>query len=102
MCGEGGEYETAVFDCPLFKKKIVSGQSSQQHLSGDDMAPVCTIHYRDFTLEEKNADDLARHAQIIEDRKAAVFNAFEVVEHEVHQHQEFYEFEHSVILNQDQ
>jgi len=25
VCGEGGEYESAVFDCPLFKnKKIVS------------------------------------------------------------------------------
>ena len=23
VCGEGGEYETVVFDSPLFKKKIV-------------------------------------------------------------------------------
>ena len=23
VCGEGGEYETLVTDCPLFKKKIV-------------------------------------------------------------------------------
>jgi diphthamide synthase (EF-2-diphthine--ammonia ligase) len=23
VCGEGGEYESAVLDCPLFKKTIV-------------------------------------------------------------------------------
>ena len=23
MCGEGGEFETLVLDCPLFKKQIV-------------------------------------------------------------------------------
>ena len=23
VCGEGGEYETAVFDCPLFKQKRI-------------------------------------------------------------------------------
>ena len=29
VCGEGGEYETAVFDCPLFKsKKIVLEEHS--------------------------------------------------------------------------
>lgn len=23
VCGEGGEYESAVFDCPLFKEKCI-------------------------------------------------------------------------------
>ena len=45
VCGEGGEYETAVFDCPLFKQKRISIiQSTNTRLSEDEMAPVCTMH----------------------------------------------------------
>ena len=33
VCGEGGEYESAVFDCPLFKthRIVVGGQEVVMH-----------------------------------------------------------------------
>lgn len=82
VCGEGGEYETAVLDCPLFKKRIVFAEAQNTRISADDTAPVCTLLYRGLALQEKSADDLARHAQIIQTRKDAVFSAFEEVKHE--------------------
>ena len=83
VCGEGGEYETAVFDCPLFKQKRISIiQSTNTRLSGDDMAPVCTMHLQELCLEPKSAEDIARHEQIIASRKAAVFADSEEVKHE--------------------
>ena len=63
VCGEGGEYESAVLDCPLFKnKRITVVQSSNTRLSGDDMAPVCTMHMQELALEPKAPEDIARHA----------------------------------------
>lgn len=65
MCGEGGEYETAVLDCPLFKsKRIVLTDSETKRLSGEDdeMAPVCTLFMRGLALEEKPAELVQAHA----------------------------------------
>ncbi len=43
VCGEGGEYETAVLDCPLFKKSIRIKEESSVQLNDDQMAPVCVL-----------------------------------------------------------
>ena len=46
MCGEGGEYETAVLDCPLFKKKCIAVKKSKNtKLCADEFAPLCTMHF---------------------------------------------------------
>ena len=73
ICGEGGEYESVVLDCPLFKnKRITIVQSTNTRLSGDDIAPVCTMHMQELALEAKSPEDIENHGQMIEARKAAV------------------------------
>jgi diphthine-ammonia ligase len=36
VCGEGGEYETLVLDCPLFKRKKVALKRTTVHIPDDD------------------------------------------------------------------
>ena len=52
ICGEGGEYETLVLDCPLFTHaRIVLDSWAVQHLSAGDVA---ILHPTDFHLEPKS------------------------------------------------
>ncbi|KAH3756592.1 protein E01A2.5 [Pelomyxa schiedti] len=49
VCGEGGEYESLVLDCPLYKKKIVI-DGFQKHVGPDG---VGYIHITQYHLEKK-------------------------------------------------
>ncbi|XP_062502615.1 uncharacterized protein LOC134179699 [Corticium candelabrum] len=53
VCGEGGEYETLVTDCPLFKKKIVIDSSEVVMHSDDAFAPVAYLKVKEIRLENK-------------------------------------------------
>ncbi|VDN27767.1 unnamed protein product [Gongylonema pulchrum] len=53
ICGEGGEYETFVLDCPLFKKKIVLDEATVVDHSVDDFAPVAYLSLCKLHLENK-------------------------------------------------
>lgn len=52
-CGEGGEYETLVLDCPLFKKRIVIDKSETVIHSDDAFAPVGYLKIDQCHLKEK-------------------------------------------------
>ena len=53
ICGEGGEYETLVLDCPLFTHARIALDSwGVQHLSAGDVA---ILHPTEFHLEPKTA-----------------------------------------------
>lgn len=58
-CGEGGEYETLVIDCPLFKRHIVLDECS---IGGDEVenpiAPVGHLMVLSYHTEAKSADEL--------------------------------------------
>ncbi|XP_005099215.1 diphthine--ammonia ligase isoform X2 [Aplysia californica] len=56
-CGEGGEYETFVFDCPIFKKSIVIDETERVIHSDDAFAPVGYLNLRNCRLKEKDWDD---------------------------------------------
>ena len=43
VCGEGGEYESLVLDCPLYKKKLVLDQVEVVELEGDEGVGVLKI-----------------------------------------------------------
>lgn len=43
MCGEGGEYETFVVDCPLYQKRISIDQCEAVLHSDDELAPVAYL-----------------------------------------------------------
>lgn len=59
VCGEGGEYESAVFDCPIFKrKKIISVESEVIHHSDNDFAPVAYIQFGKLELIDKNIEEI--------------------------------------------
>ena len=56
VCGEGGEYETLVLDCPLFKQaRIVLDQWTTILHSPDTFAPVGLLQPITFHLEPKTA-----------------------------------------------
>ena len=58
ICGEGGEYETLVLDCPLFTHaRIVLDSWAVQHLSAGDVA---ILHPTEFHLEPKTAPQALR------------------------------------------
>jgi diphthine-ammonia ligase len=58
VCGEGGEYESAVFDCPLYKKfKIVSKKQEVIMHEDNEICPVAYLQYQDLELVEKSAED---------------------------------------------
>lgn len=53
VCGEGGEYETATLDCPLFLKRIVIDESEVVIHSNDAFAPVAYLKIKRLHLEDK-------------------------------------------------
>lgn len=55
LCGEGGEYETLVFDSPLFGRKLVAtSYKIVEHSAGDS---VYFLHFDKFTTEAKEGYD---------------------------------------------
>uniref|UniRef100_A0A914VL11 Diphthine--ammonia ligase n=1 Tax=Plectus sambesii TaxID=2011161 RepID=A0A914VL11_9BILA len=55
VCGEGGEFESFVLDCPLFKKRIVIDDQQIVIHSDDAFAKVGYLRLNKFHLEEKPA-----------------------------------------------
>ncbi|KAJ3228281.1 hypothetical protein HK099_004273 [Clydaea vesicula] len=53
ICGEGGEYETLVLDCPLFKKKVILDEVEEIIHSDDEYAIVAFLKIKKAHLEEK-------------------------------------------------
>lgn len=63
-CGEGGEYESAVFDCPLFKnQRIQCVQSAVVDLGdgGESLIEVASLTLNSLVLETKDAETVSRH-----------------------------------------
>lgn len=52
-CGEGGEFESFVRDCPLFKKRIVIDETETVTHQNDPIAPVFYLRLKKMHLEEK-------------------------------------------------
>lgn len=53
VCGEGGEYETLVLDCPLYKKRLVLDSYDIVCHSDDPYAPVFYLNPRKMHLADK-------------------------------------------------
>jgi diphthine-ammonia ligase len=52
VCGEGGEYESAVFDCPLFKSKLKLLGCRTIDL-GNEYSPVSYLALDDVEIVQK-------------------------------------------------
>lgn len=57
ICGEGGEYETLVLDCPLYKKRLSIDRAEFICHSEDVFAPVYYMNPVEVSLVEKNNDE---------------------------------------------
>jgi len=53
ICGEGGEFESFVTDCPIFQAKILITQSEKVCHSPDEYSPVWYEKFEKLGLEEK-------------------------------------------------
>jgi diphthine-ammonia ligase len=56
MCGEGGEYESFVLDCPLYKRRIYIEQAEVVHHVVSDVAPVAYLKLAKLALQEKESN----------------------------------------------
>lgn len=54
VCGEGGEYETFVLDCPLFRKRIVVDECESVIHSNDAFAKVAYLRLKKLHCVEKD------------------------------------------------
>ncbi|KAG8197082.1 hypothetical protein JTE90_004348 [Oedothorax gibbosus] len=55
ICGEGGEFESFVLDCPLFKKKLIVQEKETVIHSDDAFAPVAYLKLKNVTLADKES-----------------------------------------------
>jgi diphthine-ammonia ligase len=53
VCGEGGEYESAVFDCPIFKRKLQLVDSKTIDL-GNEYSPVSYLALEKVEVVQKS------------------------------------------------
>ncbi len=53
VCGEGGEFESFVLDCPAFRKKIVLDETEIVIHSNDAFAPVGYLKLLKYHLQDK-------------------------------------------------
>lgn len=53
VCGEGGEYETLVLDCPLYTSRLIIDESETILHSDDPIAPVGFLKLNSIKLETK-------------------------------------------------
>ena len=66
MCGEGGEYESAVFDCLLFKdKKIEILESEIIHHVDNDIAPVAYLQFKKLAIVKKSEEEKQEALEVI-------------------------------------
>ncbi len=71
MCGEGGEYETLVLDCPLFQHACIQLDALDvQHLSAGGHGAVAILHPTQYHLEPKGPSG-SRAASVPEAARAS-------------------------------
>ena len=64
MCGEGGEYESCVFDCPIFAKRLAVLESEVVEL-GNEYSPQAHLVFRKVGLVDKTAEELEADATLM-------------------------------------
>ncbi|GAM28622.1 hypothetical protein SAMD00019534_117980 [Acytostelium subglobosum LB1] len=63
ICGEGGEYESLVLDCPIFKKRIQLDETKVKIHSDDAFSQVAFVSIIKSSLVDKSAEELAECAK---------------------------------------
>ena len=63
VCGEGGEFETFVLDCPLFENRIELLECEKKCLSNDPISPVGLLIVKKFQLISKKTLQIVENAK---------------------------------------
>jgi len=59
VCGEGGEYETVVLDCPLFtRRKVRIVENELVHHEDNDFAPVAYLRFKNLEVVDKTEEEM--------------------------------------------
>ena len=66
VCGEGGEYESAVFDCPIFSKRIVCSKTEIVMHEDNPVCEVAYLQYKELALEEKSPEELKNDKELMD------------------------------------
>ncbi|KYQ89711.1 endoribonuclease L-PSP domain-containing protein [Tieghemostelium lacteum] len=66
ICGEGGEYESIVLDCPLFKRKIQLDETKEITHSNDYFVTVAYISIIKFKLIDKSPEEIEFGKQFLQ------------------------------------
>lgn len=70
VCGEGGEYESAVFDCPLFKTHRIEIERAEVVVTDpNEYAKVCFLKLEALKIVEKESETIERHEEILKSMK---------------------------------
>ncbi|GMH35085.1 hypothetical protein BSKO_02953 [Bryopsis sp. KO-2023] len=83
VCGEGGEYETLVLDCPLFKYgRIVLDKAEVVVESDDPIAPSGMYHPKEFHVEVKSAPGAGKEIDVGDESCAALVKGADISQFE--------------------
>lgn len=85
LCGEGGEYESLVLDCPMFARtgkrlRIVSSEvllDEEDCSVGNLLIKECVVEYREEEEEEDSADD--NHVIISRNSSGVMMREFDAI-----------------------
>lgn len=74
-CGEGGEFESLVLDCPLFRKKIVIEETETVVTNENDLTFSAYLRILQFSLKDR----VAEHPPVMEKSNAASSSVDEIL-----------------------
>lgn len=66
VCGEGGEYESFVLDCPLFTRRLELVRTTPRALSSDPVAPVGLLDVHEWRLVDKTTQTIVAQSDVDE------------------------------------
>nr|CDS27762.1 zinc transporter 9 [Hymenolepis microstoma] len=79
-CGEGGEFETFTFDCPIFHKRIVATEPPKVIVHSSDLfSTVAYLHYHGLRLEEKS--DVLKSKDLLSIEKSILVDGNNEIRH---------------------
>ncbi|VDN98977.1 unnamed protein product [Rodentolepis nana] len=79
-CGEGGEFETFTFDCPIFHKRIVATEPPEVIVHSSDLySTVAYLHFPGLRLEDKS--DVLKSTDLLSIEKSILVDGNREIRH---------------------
>ncbi|CAD5123213.1 DgyrCDS11574 [Dimorphilus gyrociliatus] len=72
VCGEGGEYETFVIDCPIFKKRLLIDEGSVEKVISQNDSMVGYLNLKKVSLQSKSSQVTDNSVSLVYDSKRTI------------------------------